>query len=66
MVVGVSGVTTGTDRALIVERALAILRGDARTAITNPYGDGRAGERIADIVVHALTGAARRTEDWRP
>jgi len=30
----------------------------------NPYGDGRAGERIADIAVHRLTGAPRGTEDW--
>jgi UDP-N-acetylglucosamine 2-epimerase (non-hydrolysing) len=30
----------------------------------NPYGDGRAGERIADIVVHRLTGRPRETEDW--
>ena len=29
----------------------------------NPYGDGRAGERIADILIADLTGAARRTED---
>ncbi|HSJ09104.1 MAG TPA: UDP-N-acetylglucosamine 2-epimerase (non-hydrolyzing) [Longimicrobiales bacterium] len=56
----------GTDRGLIVERALAILRGSVRTAITNPYGDGRAGERIADIVVHALTGEPRMTGDWQP
>lgn len=31
-----------------------------------PYGDGRAGERIADIVIHQLTGAVRRTTDWEP
>jgi UDP-N-acetylglucosamine 2-epimerase len=34
-------------------------------ATTNPYGDGAAGERIADVVIHRLTGAPRRTEDWR-
>jgi UDP-N-acetylglucosamine 2-epimerase (non-hydrolysing) len=55
----------GTDRAAIVEAAAAVLDGrDALRASRNPYGDGRAGERIADIVVHRLTGAARRTEDW--
>lgn len=32
--------------------------------VRNPYGDGHAGERIADIVVHRLTGAPRRTTDW--
>ena len=58
----------GTDGALIVERATALLRDpDVRArlrAAGNPYGDGRAGERIADIVVHRLTGAARSTSDW--
>lgn len=32
----------------------------------NPYGDGRAGERIADIVISDLTGAPRTTGDWGP
>jgi UDP-N-acetylglucosamine 2-epimerase (non-hydrolysing) len=55
----------GTDRGRIVERASARLRGPrgGRTA-ANPYGDGRAGERIADLVVADLTGAPRRTTDW--
>ena len=35
--------------------------GDGET----PYGDGRAGSRIADLVIHALTGAPRRTKAWR-
>ncbi|HUF49190.1 MAG TPA: UDP-N-acetylglucosamine 2-epimerase (non-hydrolyzing) [Longimicrobiales bacterium] len=56
----------GTDRELIVQHATEILRAGRRTDVSNPYGDGRAGERIADIVVHALTGAARRTTDWAP
>lgn len=30
----------------------------------NPYGDGRAGERIADIIAHVLSGEPRRTADW--
>ncbi len=57
----------GTDRAAIlagVEAALAPDGAWARQRIVNPYGDGAAGRRIADIVVHALTGAPRRTEDW--
>ncbi|MFW5947286.1 MAG: non-hydrolyzing UDP-N-acetylglucosamine 2-epimerase [Gemmatimonadota bacterium] len=33
-------------------------------AVTNPYGDGRAGARIADIVVSDLAGVPRRTTDW--
>ena len=55
----------GTERALIVERASGILQRGTRFNGVNPYGDGRAGERIADIVVHALTGAPRRTQDWQ-
>ncbi len=60
----------GTDGALIVERAGALLADEGiaerlRRA-GNPYGDGRAGERIADIVVHRLAGAERRTQDWSP
>jgi UDP-N-acetylglucosamine 2-epimerase (non-hydrolysing) len=30
----------------------------------NPYGDGRAGARIADVIMHKLLGIPRRTEDW--
>ncbi len=30
----------------------------------NPYGDGRAGERIGDILLHRLLGIPRQTEDW--
>lgn len=64
----------GTDRARIVSAADVLLRAAARTQqrdgatsseSVNPYGDGRAGERIADIIVHRLTGAPRRFEDWR-
>jgi UDP-N-acetylglucosamine 2-epimerase (non-hydrolysing) len=56
----------GTDRGLIVNAAAHLL-GPAReqAALRNPYGDGRAGERIADIVISRLTAAPRRTEDWR-
>jgi UDP-N-acetylglucosamine 2-epimerase (non-hydrolysing) len=64
----------GTDRDRIVEEAGRILgAGGARVAEfetpkvgaeTNPYGDGRAGARIADIVVSELTGETRRTSDW--
>lgn len=55
----------GTDPTLIVERAQAWLhRGSTEGEPINPYGDGRAGERIADIVVSRLTGAPRTTDDW--
>jgi UDP-N-acetylglucosamine 2-epimerase (non-hydrolysing) len=60
----------GTDGTRIVDRSLAALaKGRKRPepgAATNPYGDGRAGERIADILVSDLTGRPRRTEDWKP
>jgi UDP-N-acetylglucosamine 2-epimerase (non-hydrolysing) len=29
-----------------------------------PYGDGKAGERIADIVAHCVCGSPRTTRDW--
>lgn len=56
----------GTDAGRILSRGLAALARSAAGAVPpNPYGDGRAGERIADIVRADLTGAPRRTEDWR-
>ena len=60
----------GTDAEKIRARAAALLADGSiaeRLRTTgNPYGDGRAGERIADIVAHRLTGAERRTLDWTP
>jgi UDP-N-acetylglucosamine 2-epimerase (non-hydrolysing) len=54
----------GTDRNAIVDAAARILTSYGRHNVSNPYGDGRAGERIADIVVARLTGVPRVTEDW--
>jgi UDP-N-acetylglucosamine 2-epimerase (non-hydrolysing) len=55
----------GTDGTKIVQEATRLLaHGDGGVRITNPYGDGRAGERIADIVIHRLTRGPRRTQDW--
>jgi len=58
----------GTDYDRIVELGSALLSDEAArrrmSASRNPYGDGRAGERIADVVIHRLTGAPRRTTDW--
>jgi UDP-N-acetylglucosamine 2-epimerase (non-hydrolysing) len=57
----------GTDHDKIVHLGSALLTGTLRQQMTNgsnPYGDGRAAERIADIVVAELTGNPRRTEDW--
>lgn len=53
----------GTDATLIVERARAALASSGRGR-ANPYGDGRAGARIADILVSDLTGQPRTTTDW--
>ncbi len=63
----------GTDGERIVAEARGLLarrevpKSDgpgACEATSNPYGDGRAGERIADIVVSTLTGSPRSTSDW--
>ena len=59
----------GTRRELILKEALALLQAEpldreGRSKPRNPYGDGRAGERIADIIAHSLTGTPRQTKDW--
>ena len=57
----------GTDYEKIVHLGSALLTGNLRHQMaktSNPYGDGRASERIADIVVNSLTGAERKTTDW--
>lgn len=58
----------GTSSDRIVEAANRLLdqpEVHARMArAPNPYGDGRAGQRIADILLHDLLGVPRRTEDW--
>jgi UDP-N-acetylglucosamine 2-epimerase (non-hydrolysing) len=47
----------GTDADRIVERGLLALgRGPTEDPPANPYGDGRAGERIAEILVSDLEG----------
>lgn len=57
----------GTSRHKILKRSVDLLaRDDPREGRPNPYGDGRAGERIADILVSSLCGVPRRTRDWRP
>lgn len=60
----------GTRRDAILRESLAILRSPAPESQPrgqlNPYGDGMAGERIADIVRASLTGQPRRTADWDP
>jgi len=36
----------------------------ASAEVPCPYGDGKAGDRIADIVVHRICGSPRTTVDW--
>ena len=69
-------ILVGTDPEKILEEGRRILsrgpegRGSTRerdmssTVAMNPYGDGKAGERIVDIITSVLTGASRSTEDW--
>ena len=58
----------GTDGRKIVETAVSRLQapppGMGPSLVRNPYGDGRAGERIADIVASNLAGVPRVTRDW--
>jgi UDP-N-acetylglucosamine 2-epimerase (non-hydrolysing) len=58
----------GTDGGRILAEAEKALDGRwaGRTGSTgqNPYGDGAAGERIADIVTSSLTSCPRETSDW--
>ena len=58
----------GTDGRRIIREASALLQGGSSgvrgEAARSPYGDGRAGERIADIIASSLLGTPRGTADW--
>lgn len=58
----------GTSRERILDIGRRLLDDTAAyqrmAQAVNPYGDGRAGERIADILIHSLLGVPRQTEDW--
>ncbi|MGQ0813631.1 MAG: non-hydrolyzing UDP-N-acetylglucosamine 2-epimerase [Gemmatimonadota bacterium] len=57
----------GTDASKIIDLGSRLLRGELRAQMSrgsNPYGDGHAAERIADIVISDLTGESRQTSDW--
>ena len=60
----------GTDASTILEAGERALSGWRERRLArgglhpSPFGDGRAGERIADILIHHLTGAPRLTQDW--
>ncbi len=61
-------ILVGTDPEKILEegnRILSRAQDRVQTASPpNPYGDGRAGERIVDIISSVLTGGSRSTADW--
>jgi len=59
-------IKVGTDPERLVEQAIATLAKPKPEAAANPFGDGQAGERIADILAADLTGRPRTTQDWRP
>jgi UDP-N-acetylglucosamine 2-epimerase (non-hydrolysing) len=54
--------------ATTLEEELAVAKAIQSTMtqrmFPNPYGDGRAGERVADIIASVLTGGERSTTDW--
>lgn len=59
-------VKVGTDPHRIVEQAIRSLNRRVRGPVANPFGDGRAGERIADILASDLLDRPRTTDDWLP
>ena len=66
---GVS-ILVGTSHKKIMDQATRLLSEDsvrkAMAQAANPYGDGHAGERIADIVVSRVLNRPRRMQDWKP
>jgi UDP-N-acetylglucosamine 2-epimerase (non-hydrolysing) len=67
-----AGVATlvGTNAATIVSASLEKLENckfqmQSPDIPSNPYGDGKASERIADILESVIIGNPRTTEDWR-
>lgn len=59
----------GSDPAAIrnaLEEEAAAPSRSPSAPLSAPHGDGRAGERVADIVLHRLAGSERRTRDWSP
>jgi UDP-N-acetylglucosamine 2-epimerase (non-hydrolysing) len=55
----------GTESERIVAEAARLLAAERTTGdAPSPYGDGHAGERIADIVISTLLSVPRSTKDW--
>jgi UDP-N-acetylglucosamine 2-epimerase (non-hydrolysing) len=61
-------ILVGTDPEKMLEEGRRILSsgqdGVRPASSANPYGDGRAGERIVDIISSVLTDEPRSTTDW--
>ena len=72
-------ILVGTDPQKILEEGRRVLsrgrketgptlasgeKGSSSASTANPYGDGRAGERIVDIILSLLTDRPRSTVDW--
>lgn len=59
----------GTDPEAIRGALAEVTRSNGRpdaAPVVAPHGDGRAGERIADLLLHRLCGTERRTAAWVP
>ena len=56
----------GTDPSRILKegRRCLVERASSTESPRNPYGDGQAGTRIADILLSSFLGCPRQTEDW--
>ena len=62
-----AGVATlvGTDPSRVLAEAVTRLEDSGNRAnAPNPYGDGQAGKRIADILIARLSGRKRELRDW--
>jgi UDP-N-acetylglucosamine 2-epimerase (non-hydrolysing) len=59
-------IKVGTDPQAIVQQGVAALARPRPRVGANPFGDGMAGERIADILQAELLGRPRTTRDWQP
>ncbi len=61
---GVAKLVGSDSRVIIDELERELREAEIPVGAVTPYGDGRASERIADIVVSVLTGRSRSTGDW--
>ena len=63
--IGIVRLVGTNEEAIVTEGSRVLEEGRTREHTTvNPFGDGRAGERISDIIVAHLTNSSRSTTDW--